>query len=132
MRRFSDVGHPPCFLPPRPAGTGNGTSKEPLVYNVSRPSDRGDIYEILPLGRRLRLGAGHRNFNCGYFSYGLSPVSCGISADRLRLRLYAPVRKGACYEDRRCEITEVFEWDLKENLQNERIIPPGFLIDCNQ
>jgi len=54
----------------------------------------GDANETLPLAGSLRCRAGLRYSDCGDLSYRVPSVPCGVSADRLRLRLYAQVEKG--------------------------------------
>lgn len=75
--------------------------------------------EKLPLAGLVRNDIGAGNPDRGDFSNRLPPVSCGISADCVRLRLHAEVREGGRYEDRRCEVAQVFERYFEKDFQNE-------------
>ena len=76
----------------------------------------GDGYAILPVAGCLRPGAGTGDPDRGDLSDRMPPVPCGNSADRLRLGLHAQVEEGGSYEDRRCQVPEVFERDLEKDL----------------
>lgn len=78
--------------------------------------------EKLPLAGPVRDDVGAGNPDRGDFSNRLPPVSCGISADRVRLRLYAEVKEGGRYENRRCEVAKVFERYFEKDFQNEGLI----------
>lgn len=92
------------------------TTVTSLYIMVVDQGTGGKIHEKLVLDRTLRRDNGPGNSGCDYISDGSSSVPCGISADRLRLRLYAKVRKGGRYEDCRCEVPEISERDFEENL----------------
>jgi hypothetical protein len=84
--------------------------------------------EKLPLAGSLRHGAGPGHSDCGDLPDRLPSVSCGISVDCLRLRLYAQVKEGGGYEDRRCQIPEVSQRDSQADFQDEGITEGVLLI----
>ena len=53
--------------------------------------ERGEVYalRLVPFLWALRTGIGVRHPDISYLSGGGAPVPCGVSADRLRLRLSA-------------------------------------------
>ena len=81
----------------------------------------GREHEKLPLAGTLRCGAGHWDIDRGHLSHRRPPVSGGVFADCLRLRLYAEMKEGGSHEDRCRQVPEIFERHFEADFQNEGI-----------